>query len=207
MGNKSDTNPFNRQKALPPLGVTLQSASAPQQGSFEVIGPSICLLKGTGSLTKPIAVSSGCACFGTELFLSLDMGTEHGSLDLGWNLTAPAILRKTEKRLLRDLEEKHCGVLTLPGAGNHVFVISVQGKNTRNALLEQAINRPGYRADIFWPRIQTLLTHIERWRNHTDLTDVFWPLNFRGNVSRCYAKFPGFYAARLHHGARETVGG
>lgn len=185
----------------------MQSTSAPQRGSFDVIAPAICLLKRTGSLTKPIAVSSAWACFGTEVFLSHNMGTEHGSPDLGWNLTAPAILPKTQKRAFRDLEEEHRGVLTLPGAANPVFVISIQGKNTRNGPLELAINRPGYRAYIFWARIQTLLAHNQRWKNHTDLTDAFGPLNFRGNGSRCYVKFPEFYAARLHHRARETVGG
>ena len=54
---------------------------------------------GTGSLTVPIAVSSGRSGFGPQLSLSYDSGTSNGPFGMGWTLSLPAITRKTDKGL------------------------------------------------------------------------------------------------------------
>src|ERR1700692_3463545 len=52
---------------------------------------------GTGSMTVPIATSPGRSGFGPQMSLTYDSGTGNGPFGLGWNLTLPAITRKTDK--------------------------------------------------------------------------------------------------------------
>ncbi len=61
---------------------------------------------GTGSMTVPIATSPGRSGFGPELSLSYDSGAGNGPFGLGWNLSLPAITRKTDKGLPRYLDAK-----------------------------------------------------------------------------------------------------
>lgn len=62
---------------------------------------------GTGSMTIPIATSPGRSGFGPQLSLSYDSGAGNGPFGLGWNLSLPAITRKTDKGLPRynDIDE------------------------------------------------------------------------------------------------------
>ena len=59
---------------------------------------------GTGSMTVPIAVSSGRSGFGPQLSLSYDSGSGNGPFGLGWNLSLPSITRKTDKGLPKTEE-------------------------------------------------------------------------------------------------------
>src|SRR5262247_1826412 len=59
---------------------------------------------GTGSMAVPIAVSPGRSGFGPQLALSYDSGAGNGPFGLGWNLSLPAITRKTDKGLPRYLD-------------------------------------------------------------------------------------------------------
>src|SRR5712691_2309424 len=52
---------------------------------------------GTGTLTVPIAVSPGRSGFSPQLALSYDSGSGNGPFGLGWDLSLPAITRRTDK--------------------------------------------------------------------------------------------------------------
>jgi len=54
---------------------------------------------GTGSLSVPIATSPGRFDFGPQLALSYNSGAGNGPFGFGWNLSLPAITRKTDKGL------------------------------------------------------------------------------------------------------------
>src|SRR5262245_3748781 len=54
---------------------------------------------GTGSMTVPIATSPGRSGFGPQLSLAYDSGMGNGAFGFGWNLSLPAITRKTDKGL------------------------------------------------------------------------------------------------------------
>src|SRR5947208_14987378 len=71
-------------------------------------------ITGTGSMTVPIATSPGRSGFGPQLSLTYDSGTGNGPFGLGWNLTLPAITRKTDKGLpqYRDNEESDVFILS-----------------------------------------------------------------------------------------------
>src|SRR4051812_13041096 len=54
---------------------------------------------GTGSMTVPIATSPGRSGFGPQLAVSYDSGAGNGPFGIGWNLSLPAITRRTDKGL------------------------------------------------------------------------------------------------------------
>src|SRR5262245_3015972 len=54
---------------------------------------------GTGSMAVPVAVTPGRSGFSPQLSLSYDSGSGNGPFGLGWNLSLPAITRKTDKGL------------------------------------------------------------------------------------------------------------
>src|SRR5205814_10467531 len=80
---------------------------------------------GTGSMTVPIATSPGRSGFGPQLILSYDSGAGNGSFGLGWNLSLPAITRKTDKGLpwYQDAQDSESDVFILSGAEDLVPVL------------------------------------------------------------------------------------
>src|ERR1041385_8200341 len=54
---------------------------------------------GTGSLSVPIATSSGRSGFGPQLTLDYDSGSGNGPFGIGWSMSLPSITRKTDKGL------------------------------------------------------------------------------------------------------------
>ena len=86
---------------------SIQSAAAPSislpkgGGAIRGIGEKFTAnpLTGTGSVTIPIAVSPGRSGFGPQLGLTYDSGSGKGPFGIGWNLSLPAITRKTDKGL------------------------------------------------------------------------------------------------------------
>src|SRR5215471_21778792 len=71
---------------------------------------------GTGSMNVPIAVSPGRSGFGPQLALSYDSGAGNGPFGLGWNLSLPAITRKTDKGLPQYDDSEESDVFILSGA-------------------------------------------------------------------------------------------
>jgi RHS repeat-associated protein len=64
---------------------------------------------GSGSLSVPLPTSPGRSGFGPQLTLSYDSGAGNGPFGLGWNLSLPAITRKTDKGLPRYHEGGNAG--------------------------------------------------------------------------------------------------
>src|SRR5436309_13548510 len=73
---------------------------------------------GTGSMSVPLATSPGRSGFGPQLSLSYDSGAGNGPFGLGWNLSLPAIMRKTDTGLSRyqDAQDTDSDVFILSGA-------------------------------------------------------------------------------------------
>src|SRR4051794_34757108 len=65
---------------------------------------------GTASTTVPIVISPGRSGFGPELSLTYDSGAGNGPFGIGWNLSLPAITRKTDKGLPRYLDAQDSDV-------------------------------------------------------------------------------------------------
>src|SRR6185312_6035511 len=71
---------------------------------------------GTGSMKVPLANSPGRSGFGPQLNLSYDSGSGNGPFGFGWNLSLPAITRKTDKGLPLYRDAEASDVFILSGA-------------------------------------------------------------------------------------------
>jgi hypothetical protein len=69
---------------------------------------------GTGSMTVPIATTSGRSGLAPQLAISYDSGSGNGQFGLGWNLSLPEITRKTDKGppKYQDAEESDVFILS-----------------------------------------------------------------------------------------------
>src|SRR5947199_6796372 len=87
---------------------------------------------GTGSMTVPIATSPGRSGFGPQLSLSYDSGSGNGPFGLGWNLSLPAITRKTDKGLpqYQDAQDTESDVFILSGAEDLVPILKQDAPGT-----------------------------------------------------------------------------
>src|SRR5437762_1980333 len=142
---------------------------------------------GTGSLSVPIAVSPGRSGFGPQLFLSYDSGAGNGPFGLGWNLSLPAITRKTDKGLPKYQDFEETDVFILSGAEDLVPVyrqdpdgtwvaahagfhrnageVWVRDRTDRLVVHEddRTMDAKTYRVRRYRPRIEGLFARIERW--------------------------------------------
>jgi len=138
---------------------------------------------GTGSLTVPIATSPGRSGFGPQLALSYDSGAGNGPFGFGWNLSLPAITRKTDKGLPQYLDAEESDVFILSGAEDLVPVLRPDG--TRFA---DATTVPGYVIQRYRPRIEGLFARIERWTKVDDPADVHWRSFSKDNLLTIYGQ-------------------
>lgn len=129
------------------------NSAGTENDSFAIVAPSISLPKGGGairgmgekfaanpvtgtvSMSVPIAVSPGRSGFAPLLSLSYDSGAGNGPFGLGWNLSLPAITRKTDKGLPQYFDAEESDVFVLSGAEDLVpaFKTNAQG----NLILNQ----------------------------------------------------------------------
>ena len=94
---------------------------------------------GTGSLSVPVPTSPGRSGFGPSLSLSYDSGSGNGPFGLGWSLSTPAIVRKTDKGLPLYDDAAESDVFLLSGAEDLVPVRQPDG-----SLFEDGTSAPGF---------------------------------------------------------------
>src|SRR5215217_793166 len=142
---------------------------------------------GTGSLTVPIATSPGRAGFGPQLALEYDSGAGKTPFGLGWNVSLPAITRKTDKGLPRYADAEESDVFILSGAEDLVPVaVEEAGEWKRQAVPPRTVDGVTYRIDRYRPRIEGLFARIERWTAPGG--DSHWRSITRDNVTTLYGK-------------------
>jgi RHS repeat-associated protein len=137
---------------------------------------------GTGATTVPIATSPGRSGFGPELSLSYDSAAGNGPFGFGWNITLPAITRRTDKGLplYRDAEESD--VYIVAGAEDLVPVLLADGTRFKD---DRSV--AGYVIHQYRPRVEGLFARIERWTN-ADTGAIHWRTITRDNVTTLYGK-------------------
>jgi Salmonella virulence plasmid 65kDa B protein len=116
-----------------PAGGTSQvpSISLPKGGgAIRGIGEKFAAnpVTGTGSMTVPIVVTPGRSGLAPQLTLSYDSGSGNGPFGLGWNLSLPAITRKTDKGLPKYRDADESDVFILSGAEDLVPALDNNGK-------------------------------------------------------------------------------
>ena len=137
---------------------------------------------GTGSMTVPIATSPGRSGFGPQLSLSYDSGAGNGPFGFGWNLSLPAITRKTDKGLPQYRDAEESDVYILSGAEDLVPVLQPDGTRFKDDT-----TAPGYTIHRYRPRIEGLFARIERWTNSAT-GEIHWRSITRDNVTTLYGK-------------------
>lgn len=142
---------------------------------------------GTGALTIPIATSPGRAGFGPQLSLNYDSGAGNSPFGLGWNISLPAITRKTDQGLpqYRDQGDVDSDVFMLSGAEDLVPVLVDDG-----ARFSDLVSAPGHVIHRYRPRIEGLFARIERWTSTSDANDVHWRVISKDNVLSVYGNSP-----------------
>lgn len=164
----------------------------------------------------PIATSPGRSGFGPHLSLSYDSNGGNGPFGFGWDLSLPAITRKTDKGLPRYRDMEYSDVFLLSGAEDLVPVYRQDPDGS------WVVAHPGYQRDTdgswirdgsgnlifheddikivhendvevfrvrrYRPRIEGLFARIERWTNLDDPHDVHWRSISKDNLLTIYGK-------------------
>jgi RHS repeat-associated protein len=181
--NKSGT-------ATPVPAISLPKGGGAIRGIGEKFGANP--VTGTASMTVPIATSPGRSGFGPQLILSYDSGAGNGSFGLGWNLSLPAIKRKTDKGLPRyqDAHDTDSDVFILSGAEDLVPVLKqdAPGTWTYEDLPPRTVNGTTYDIRRYRPRVEGLFAHIERWTNTAQPGDIFWRSISKDNITTWYGR-------------------
>jgi RHS repeat-associated protein len=172
----------------PSTGLLLPSISVPKGGgALRGIGEKFSTnpATGTGSLSVPLAMSSGRGGFGPGLELGYDSGGGNGPFGLGWSMSTLSVTRKTDKGLPRYEDAAESDTFVLSGAEDLVPVRVADGTGTRLDVFE----RGDHRVQRYRPRTEGLFARIERW-THRTTTDVHWRVTTRDNVLHIYGRSP-----------------
>ncbi len=137
---------------------------------------------GTGSLSVPIYTSPGRSGFGPQLSLSYDSGAGNGPFGWGWNLSIPAITRKTDKGLPKYRDADESDVFILSGAED---LVPVPDEDQADG--QRTIGGVDYRVRRYRPRIEGLFARIERWTDQAT-GEIHWRSISRDNITTLYGK-------------------
>ncbi|MEU6352029.1 SpvB/TcaC N-terminal domain-containing protein [Streptomyces sp. NPDC047072] len=144
-------------------------------------------VRGTGHLTVPI-VTSAARELTPALALSYDSGAGNGPFGIGWQLSLPAVTRRTDLGLPRyqdadtDVDTADADVFVLTGADDLV-PMPPEGDGPDGA-------RPGYRVRRYRPRVEGDFTRVERWTRTAD-GDTHWRTLSADNVLNVYGRDTG----------------
>jgi RHS repeat-associated protein len=146
---------------------------------------------GTGSMSVPLATSSGRSGFGPQLSLAYDSGSGNGPFGFGWSLSLPSITRKTDKGLPQYHDAEESDVFVLSGSEDlvPVFKKNPDGTWVRDAkgnLIIDDSPRDGFTVRSYRPRIEGLFARIERWTASDG--DVHWRSISKDNILTLYGK-------------------
>ncbi len=139
-------------------------------------------------MSVPIATSVARLGFGAQLSLSYDSGAGNGPFGLGWSLSIPSIMRKTDKGLPKYRGSEESDVFILSGAEDLVPVLKEQGGKWVRDSFERTVDNTAYRIQRYRPRIEGLFARIERWTNNADPADTFWRSISRDNITTWYGR-------------------
>jgi RHS repeat-associated protein len=170
--------PAGGAPALEAPAITLPKGGGAIRGIGEKFAASP--VRGTGSLTVPIATSAGRSGVGPQLALTYDSGAGNGPFGFGWTLSIPEIGRKTDKGVPLYRDEAESDVFILSGAEDLVPVLEADGTRWEADDID-----PAYIVHRYRPRVEGLFARIERWTRRSD-GDMHWRSISRDNVLTLY---------------------
>jgi hypothetical protein len=143
-------------------------------------------MTGTGSLTVPIATSKTRSDFGPNLALDYGSGSGNGVFGVGWSLSLPHIVRKTEKGLPQYRDSEESDVFILSGSED---LMPLLRRGSDGEWFRPDEERDGFRIRIYRPRVEGLFARIERWTRLRD-GDIHWRSFTGRNVLAIYGDTP-----------------
>jgi RHS repeat-associated protein len=173
------------------FGVSAPSITLPKGGgAISGIGEKFGAnpVTGTGSMTVPVFTSPGRSGFGPQLSLSYDSGAGNGAFGFGWNLSLPAITRKTDKGLPQYGDAEESDVFILSGAEDLVPLLVENGGQRQRHEFVRTVDGVSYRVQRYRPRIEGLFARIERWTDEADPEVSFWRSISKDNITTFYGK-------------------
>jgi RHS repeat-associated protein len=145
---------------------------------------------GTGSMNFGIFTSPGRSGFAPQLSLSYNSGAGNGPFGLGWDLSLPAITRKTDKGVPKYRDGEESDVFILSGAEDLVpeAIQNSKGEWLIPPDATRTISGKTYFIRRYRPRVEGLFARLERWTRDQDPSDVFWRSISRNNITTWYGK-------------------
>ncbi|RLL55049.1 toxin [Mariprofundus sp. EBB-1] len=142
-------------------------------------------VNGSASFQIPLPISPARNGFAPSLSLSYNSGSGNGPFGLGWSISIPSIVRKTEKGLPTYQDDDESDEFLLAGAED--MVPSFRKDTTK--VYEEFRSEDGidYRVKRYRPRIEGLFARIEQWSRISD-GDIHWRSISGDNVTSIYGK-------------------
>ena len=140
---------------------------------------------GTGALNVPLPITAGRDGFSPQLALTYDSSSGNGIFGMGWSLSLPSIVRRTDKGLPRYCDSEESDIFVLSGAEDLVPVLITDDGPTRFDEFEME----GYCVRRYRPRIEGLFARIERW-TCLESGEEHWRSISRDNVLTVYGLDP-----------------
>jgi RHS repeat-associated protein len=159
----------------PSSTVAVPSISAPQGGgAIKGIGEKFTASPSTGasSFEVPLPLPAGRGGFGPQLALQYNSGSGNSAFGLGWQLSLPAISRKTDKGVPRYEDSNRSDTFILAGAEDLVPTVEVDGPS-------------GWRIHRYRPRVEQSFSRIERWVDVLG-DNTHWRVTDRANVTSVF---------------------
>ncbi|MGH7597722.1 MAG: SpvB/TcaC N-terminal domain-containing protein [bacterium] len=200
-GGKGQQGGEPREGAQETAGKLLPSISVPKGGgAIRGIDEkfSVNPATGTGSLSIPLPVSPSRANFNPQLTLSYSSGAGNGPFGLGWDLSVPAITRKTDKGLAKYQDVKESDILKSEVTKSDVFILSgaedlVPALKFEDGEWKRDFRPEGeYHIQRYRPRTEGLFTRIEKWTRisgHPEsIGEVHWRATTKDNITSIYGR-------------------
>lgn len=160
-------------------------------GAIRDIGEkfSVNAVNGTVSLSIPIFATPSRSDFYPKLSLSYDSGARNGPFGLGWNLSVPAITRKTDKGLPRYRDAENSDVFILSDAEDLVPLLLPSGTSWARVVHVETDGPRTFTVTRYRPRIEGLFALIESWQDQ-ETRDIYWRSISKDNITSVYGKSP-----------------
>ena len=206
MAETSGQSELNAQPGTPGLTAPAPGISLPKGGgAIRSIAEKFAAnpATGTGSISVPLAASTGRSGFSPQLSLSYDSGAGNGPFGLGWQLVLPAITRRTDSGLPKYQDSSESDVFVLSGSEDLVPELKQTGNSwVRPDPERRVMNGTPYTVRRYRPRVEGLFARIERWTELADAAHTFWRSISRDNVTTWYGKTDESRIADPHDGTR-----
>ncbi|MDF2679174.1 MAG: Rhs family protein [Brevibacillus sp.] len=160
-------------------GIALPKGGGAIQGIGEKY--SVNAMTGTFSLTVPIAVTQGRGGFSPEVGLSYDSGSGNGPFGIGWNVSVPSIVRKTEKGLPQYRDSEESDTFIYSGVEDLVPFCGEDG----SPIVPAEVGN--YRVKRYRSRTEGAFIRIESWE-HRETGERHWRSISGDNVTRIFGR-------------------